>query len=580
MNVPLSSPLLRTTENNLNDNSLLRQGIAQPTRPRYKFFLALTLLGSLFAASAIHAQGIHPDGNGGPGWETTETGMSTSGSPSIYLSPVTFYIGVTPSTCGSNVPVAVYDAGTLIGTVTMSSSGTGTLITSSLAVGSHSITASYPGKVIGSTTCLSSNSSSDPVVQVVNPAPNYQGLLYPKYVVMDVIYSPPGSKSSVQYLNSTSIGNTNTNSSSFSNNVGYSIQVTNGGGIPSTTVGPSGSVTFTVTQSTDYTQTQNSSSTVTLNKSASLSHTTTGYATSHSPNGPPSPGRASDWDLIVLWLNPTLVYTAYPSIPLIQWNGYGWDPGVCNGSNCTFYGMDDFPVHVGCLNGDFQNDGNPNDATMCQGEQSELIRDWATGEGQQTPTTGASLTASGCPNSSNSPSICFDTQDAWNILYADPLAYNPDPNAQPYTYFANPMLLPATTPDGRYTQFCWNGNQPNTSFPCPNPLDYVNTYGTNFTLVQMNTQQQSQGGSSQIKAEVSVSEKTSTGFMSLFGLTTTYTESDTVTQSNTWLNTLSTTQTVSNTLNITPDSPNYASDQFAVYQDNLLGTFLMVPYTP
>lgn len=303
----------------------------------------------------------------------------------------------------------------------------------------------------------------------------------------------------------------------------------------------------------------------------------TGYATSYQPNGPPPPGHAHDWDGIKLWLNPELVFTAYPaagdSAGFLVWGGYAYDQGICDGAgNCTFYGIDKYIVHVGCLNGDFLDDGNPNDANMCSDEQSVLDRGWASGEGLMSPTTQSPV----------SPSIVLNTQDAWDILRADPLAYNPDPNAPSYTLLSNPSQLPYTTSDGRFTQFCWSGTQPNSnpSSPCPNPIQYGVSYYTNYNLTQMNTQQQAQGGSTEVKTKVEVSEQVSVGFLDIFKLTATWTQADTVTHKNTWLDSLSTTQTVANAYTLKADSPNYASSQFAVYQDNQFGTFLMVPFAP
>ncbi len=552
-----------------------------------KLAASALLIVLLAAGASANAQKANPDGNGGPGWVQTETSLGTSGSPSIYLTSVTFNVTVVPGSCANGVEATVYDNGAWLGTVTLNSEGMGSLTTSSLAVGSYSITASFPGNIVNGTTCLSSTSNT--VNQVVSSRTGYEGLLFPKFVVLDVIYAPPGSKSNVQYTNATSVGNTSTNSSSFSNDIGYSIQVTDQIGIPSGTTGSDGSVTLKATQSTDYTQAQNSSYSVTLNKTASLSHTTSGYATSNPPSGPPPPGLANDWDQIVVWLNPELDFTAYPddgsASAVVQWGGYAWDPGICTGTppnqTCTAYGIDYYQFHVGCLNGDFPvTPPNPPNTppSMCRNEQQVAQPSWAQQEGQMSPTTGAPFGSATCPAQNGSTSaICFNTQDAWDILYADALAYNPDPNAQPYTYLDNPQQLPPTTADGRYTQFCWNGTQPD-GYPCPNPLNYEQTDSTAFTLGQMSTEQQSSGGSSQVKAGVSVSETVSTGFLGLFGQSTTYTESDTVIQTTTWLTSLSSTQTVQDAFTITADSPNWGPGQYAVYQDNWYGTFLLVPY--
>ena len=60
----------------------------------------------------------------------------------------------------------------------------------------------------------------------------------------------------------------------------------------------------------------------------------------------------------------------------------------------------------------------------------------------------------------------------------------------------------------------------------------------------MNTQQQATGGSTQIKSTIAVSESVNASFLGMFGKSATYTETDTVTETNTWLDTLTTTQTI------------------------------------
>ncbi len=381
-----------------------------------------------------------------------------------------------------------------------------------------------------------------------------QGLLYPKYLVVGVTYAPPGANSYVQYTNTTSVGTTSTNQSSFSNTLGYSIQVQASIGISAGETLADGGVQLTATQSTDYTQTQNSSTSVTFNKSVSIADKAAGYPTTNSPDGPLSPALPNDYDVIWLWLNPELVFTAFPAgngVPAaVQWNGYAYDPS-------DTAGPDIYPVQAGCLNGDFSD-------SYCATQQGVLNRSWV--QGRMSPTTGASVTAAGCPNGTQSPSICPNTEDAYNILSADPLASNPGGSA--YTLF-NSSPLPVTTSDGRFTQY---------PFP-PNPVFYESGQTLGYTVTQMNTQQQSQGGSSQVKVTVSVSEQAETGFLSLFSEKTTWTESDTVSTTNTWLTTLNQQQTVQNAFSISGSNPpNYVDGEFIVYQDNQYGTFLCVPW--
>jgi sugar lactone lactonase YvrE len=84
--------------------------------------------------------------------QPTTTTLVSNANPVFLLNQITFTATVTPTT-GSNVPtgsVTLYDGSTAIGTGTLSASGSGAsaiakLSTTSLATGSHSITASYPG---------------------------------------------------------------------------------------------------------------------------------------------------------------------------------------------------------------------------------------------------------------------------------------------------------------------------------------------------------------------------------------------------------------------------------------------------
>lgn len=386
--------------------------------------------------------------------------------------------------------------------------------------------------------------------------PGSQGLLYPKYVVVGVTYAPPGSgpgpfgASNVQYTGTISVGTSSTNSTSFSNDLGYTIQVKdqfNGVGIPEGVTNADGSLTVTASQSTDWTQAQNSSTTDTFNKSTSNGYALSGYPTTYSPIGTPPPALPNDYDVIWLWLNPEMVFTAYPaagnSSGFIEWQGYAYDPKDAPG-------VDIYPVQVGCLNGDFS-------AANCTTEQSVLNRSWVTNE--ISPTTGQS----------ESPAILPNTQDAYDILSADPLAFNPGGSAYPPIDTSQ-----TTTPDGRFTQLCWGGT--NT---CPNAVVYEPDLQKGpYTITQMNTQQQSHGGSTEIKSKTEVSVSASVGFLGLFNKATTWILADTVTQKNSWLDSLSQQQTIVNAFTVNgSDPPDYVAGQFVVYQDNQFGTFMFYP---
>jgi hypothetical protein len=128
------------------------------------------MLAVLFAAASAAAQKIQPDVIGGPGWVAPEIGVMSSGSPSAYGSSVTFTASIAPGSCASNTVAQFYDGGTFIGSAPWGGTlGHATLSTSSLAVGTHTITAHFAGSVVGTTTCRAEN--SNPVSQVVNQGP-------------------------------------------------------------------------------------------------------------------------------------------------------------------------------------------------------------------------------------------------------------------------------------------------------------------------------------------------------------------------------------------------------------------------
>jgi hypothetical protein len=387
-----------------------------------------------------------------------------------------------------------------------------------------------------------------------------QGLLFPKYVVVGVTYAPPGASSDVQYTGTTSVGSTSTYSDSFTEGFSIGVSTTWGIDIPSGTPTPNGGVTLTIGEDNTLTQTQNGSSADTTSKSTSVSYTTAGYPTTNPPNGTLAPSLPNDYDTIQVWLNPELIFTATAASgsnpATIQWNGYAYDP----------YDMD-LPdvasIQVGCLNGDFT-------TVWCSTQQGVLNRSWVTTEPvqQMSPTTSAVVTASGCASqTAESPSICPNTQDAFNILAADPMAYNP--GGSPYTLF-NSQPLPITTSDGRFTQISGNND--------PNPVQYVPGNSESYNVTQMNTQTESNGGSQKYEEKITISAKVNSGFWNIFNESTTYTNTDDFTQTTTWLNSLTTTQTVADAFTIKGSNPpDYVAGEFIAYQDNLYGTFVLVP---
>lgn len=210
------------------------------------------------------------------------------------------------------------------------------------------------------------------------------GGLYPKYMVLDIMYAPPGSGSSVTYTGQSVIGNTSSTTNSFTNgvtanavfnigNVSNGNSPTGGGGSSggsgtggggaiggastgcSTSAGGGGSSGsgagngnggITINGNGD---SINGSYSYQLAESASYSLTTT-TSTCTSVPGPSesSLGVDHESDIIWLWLNPATDYTVTPSNGPLVWNGYSTnsnDPNVQPGQ------MDIVPISIGQLDG-------------------------------------------------------------------------------------------------------------------------------------------------------------------------------------------------------------------------------------
>jgi hypothetical protein len=382
--------------------------------------------------------------------------------------------------------------------------------------------------------------SSNQRIRAVGVAPS--GFVNPKYIVVGVTYAPPGPSSFVQYTGTTSVGNTTTINSSFSNDVGFSVSVK--AGISGWGVG--GGVTGT--SSTDYTQGSSSSTTTTISKLTSLAYKTAGTGNAFSPVD-------SDYDTIWLWLNPVVLLSYTPAtsktVAGIVWNGYGYDTNDPSGKDQP----DVYPVQVGWLNGHFGNSPSI-DTILARGWVTtyEPTMIWAAG-------TGPGLT----------------TTDITNIIAADPLTNSG------YTELNS---FPSTTTDGRFTI----EQGPNN----PNPIPYEqagpgNGGGTTtmYGTTQTDTQSVATGTSSTFKQAFGLQEVFS-GTPFGIGLTVTLNQTDTLIWTNSWLNTLTTTTTLQDSLSVTgpncpapppgPCNPVYAGPgQFLLYQDNQYGTFLFFP---
>jgi sugar lactone lactonase YvrE len=374
------------------------------------------------------------------------------------------------------------------------------------------------------------------------------GFINPKYIVVGVTYAPPGTSSSVAYTNTTSVGSTTTLTKSFQSDVGYSVSVSKGFGIPAGGITDGGAgVKLTFTESTDYTQGTNSSLTNTISKASTIAYTTPGTPTFAPVN--------SDYDFIWLWLNPEVLLSYKlngTKPPTLEMTGYAFDPtdpasGEPPPTGPYISGPDIIEVQVGCLDGDFS---CPSTLEIVGGvvTSGALARSWAANEYVWPAGQGPGLT----------------TADIANILTFDPLV--PSNN---YTLLES---FPSTTSDGRFTK---------EAYP-PNPIQYpVGAATEMYNTVQTDTQSVASGASTTIKQAFGVSEQFGGSFLGLFTSTTTMTQSETLTWNYTWLNTLTTTTTLTDALSVKgppdPPPPYTGPVEFIAYQDNLFGTFAFVP---
>lgn len=185
------------------------------------------------------------------------------------------------------------------------------------------------------------------------------GYINPKYVVTDVRYAPPGSKSTAVYTNSTTVSSTLGLSSTFSTS--YTVAT---------------SVTVPISAFFDGQGTNSYSSTLTQQSTNGYSTTLTRTDT----NILTTPGPASDYigldhsyDMIDVWINPVMLFSVYrtnvageTSVGFFGYGSSALDPTAP---------IDIWPIPAGCLNGDFaQTD------TACSTPLNQFARTWAANE--------------------------------------------------------------------------------------------------------------------------------------------------------------------------------------------------------
>lgn len=363
------------------------------------------------------------------------------------------------------------------------------------------------------------------------------GYINPKYVVVGVIYAPPGSKSSVNYTNSSTVSNTSSISATFKIGVTESTSTTTPGGIFGFLGGSE-----TTTSSTSWSQEVQNSYEITVGKTTSLGMTVPGPANDYV-------GVDHDYDIIKVWVNPVMLFTNSAD-GSVFWKGYGLstlDPvGV----------VDIVDVYAGCLNGDFA----PSDSACSQATSSfqrawAANENWPSGQGPALTQTdlndilAADVYGQCKPSSPAGSSVaCPAPSNQFTLTAPQDIPYlQPPPGGQPTT----------TTATVSYTNSSTVGLQFTTSFSQTYGVEDAFT-GTDFL--------------SGFAAKVSQSQT----------LTWTFVQNNKISSSSTSTATATITGPACNG---NPCNPSYPPNPltygtalyFDLYQDNFFGTFLVVP---
>jgi len=197
--------------------------------------------------------------------------------------------------------------------------------------------------------------------------PPVTGYINPKYVVVAVVYAPPGANSFVDYATSNLISSTTKVTHTFIDSITKSVSVTQPGGLFGFLGGTrSSTVSNTLTH-----QSQDSTSvTASYTNTSSLRLFGPGPNNNCGPEAGDFIGVDHNCDLIKVWVNPVMLFTLTgPGGSGVQWNGYGYsqlDPVA--------------PIHivdvlVGCLNGHLAAGDS-----RCAPALGEFQRTWAANE--------------------------------------------------------------------------------------------------------------------------------------------------------------------------------------------------------
>ncbi len=281
------------TATRLNDGTvLITGGTAQSGKPIASAEIfnpatnSFSAVGSLHTARSVHAATLLRDG----------TVLIAGGST---------------ATLGSPTPHGPYTGSTEI-----YSPSTSTFTTSAIMVtprGGQTATRLNDGTVLEAGGGYGSGLSSTATVELYS-YPFSTGYINPKYKVVGIAYSVPGTSSFVQYTDTTMLGTSTSTSNSFSTNVTTSESIcgSTGGDV----CGKGDGVAVTGTYTNAFTQESDTSSSFAVNQ-------TKAFVDKLYPLTGPVLDHAND--VVYVWVNPNVWYTVTTEGAPLQWNGYTYD---------------------------------------------------------------------------------------------------------------------------------------------------------------------------------------------------------------------------------------------------------------
>lgn len=356
------------------------------------------------------------------------------------------------------------------------------------------------------------------------------GFLLPKYLVVSVLYAPPGSKSSVTYTDSSVLGTSFSLENTVTNDVSITASVSDKEGIPGYF-----SLQVTATSSSDYSEVNDTTNTMAVTDTETTAHTIPGPLSS-------AVGLDHDEDLIMVWLNPVAPLQFNSPTSLI-WKGLAYDE-----RDPARNGPEVIPIALKFLNGH---------APMPAQILAAIARTWAPRvrcTADSDPQCAADGTAP--------PGL--NANDLATIAQADPFA---DPN-----YIINLPFGATCTIDGR---FCLSGNDQMPYVPAaPGGQPFVTTR----TLIHQESNTAATSASSSNKEGFSLEADLSGGILSDVSAKFVVQTSANWTSKHSSSNTSQTTRTAQVNFTGPATADNYTGPiEFNVFQDSIYGAFMFGP---